>query len=316
MAQRSESTHDPGEPDPSGKDGIPADIGPSPRYLPPGFFSGYPRFDLAVLRSRLESLGEDWDEERYAAALRVYNNERKRFGRWWAVGVLALFVFVGSLFPAIEREFEDKGKLLPLLRDAGYLIGVIIGVTVIVRLSAGSARWRFFRRIGDAIREVRDADIHPKSDADVPAILNRLGSAARWLFLALQGSRRSWKSPPMVSDRASRLAAPLIDIDVPDNLHMQTVVAEASRDVFLRFLQDIAAVVAIGREDLIPRVRKAYPELPSRSDESAAHDRDLAYLNPMRNRTRWDVAKDFWYPLAPWLSLLIAGAALAISLTR
>ncbi|MFE6611817.1 hypothetical protein [Amycolatopsis sp. NPDC057786] len=51
-------------------------------------------------------------------------------------------------------------------------------------------------------------------------------------------------------------------------------------------------------------------------DDAEIPERDVLFLDPMRNHHRWAVVKDFYYPLSSWLSLAIAGAALLISLRR
>lgn len=287
-------------------------------HLRPGYFSRYPRFDLDSTRRMLEAFGEPWENERYENAFRQYNRMRERVATMRILGILALVYFAGVMIlyslPKEDMPAQKQGLWFVLLVA---IIVVPIGlVGLISRIPIDDARWRFFRQMGDAIRLIWIADRDNHMTVDVQLILNRLGSAARALLVALQGSRRTWKSPPMVSDRALRLSAPLIDLEMPDDLHLPGARASSSRKHLDGFLRDTAAVVAIEREDLIPRVRQEYCELHRRSDDPETRDRDLTYLSPMRSRSRWDVAKDFWYPLASWLSLFVAAAALVVSIAR
>jgi hypothetical protein len=297
-------------------DGTPAQEAQSAShlYLRPGRWSWYPRFELATVRDRVIELGEHWDEDRYSTALREYDQTRRKAGVNRVIGgVCLVLIAVGLIISAGRVPGSDLQQFLAVLPAAGAVLAVVLAIFLSARIPIGAARWRFFSHIADAIRLIRDVD-EKTLDVDIPSVLNSLGMAARALLLALQRTRRAWRSPPMVSDRALRLSSALIDIDLPDDLHLPGLAGSATRELLHRFLHDVAAVVAIGRDDLIPDVREAYRELPRRSPE--ARELDLVYLNPMRSRSRWDVAKDFWYPLAPWLSLVVSAAALVISLTH
>jgi hypothetical protein len=286
-------------------------------YRRPGLVSDRPRFDPTVVRELVEKLGESWNDESYQACLRAYDRDRRIFAILRALGLFALlFLFMSVMNRGVELELRHASGMDQFLVVAPGLATVvaIYLVAVVVSRNVGHARMRFFRHLGKAIDNVWQATRERSVDIDLLYVLNRLGVASRALFLALQGSRRTWKAPPMVADRATTLASALIDFDIPDDLHLKDA---RSRDALHRFLHDVAAVVVIGREDLLPRVRETYHELPVRSaTDETKRERDMTYLNPMRDRSRWDVAKDFWYPLAPWLSLFVAIAALVISLRR
>jgi hypothetical protein len=200
-----------------------------------------------------------------------------------------------SLYIRLSRA-SGPAQIQFVLSGAAFLVGTVVTVSVLIRIPASMARWRFFRHLGHALTALLEARREQPREVDVLPILNNIGIAARALFLALLRSRFGWRSPPLVSDRALRLASPLIDIDIPDNLHLPGKDADTYRELFCRFVHDVAMVVALGREDLIPRVRQDYPGLIRRSSNTDAHDRDLNYLNPMRNRGLWDIAKDFLVP--------------------
>lgn len=286
-------------------------------YLRPGWFSDRPRFAPEAIRALLNRLNEPWSDDPYQDCLRAYNRDRRVFAIMRFVG---LYLLIVALYEVMMRS-ESPGFLNQPAGEQFMVIGPGLGliaacwmIAVLVSRNVSFARMRFFRHLGKAIDPVWAASRDRSMDIDVLYVLNRLGVASRALFLALQGSRRTWKAPPMVADRAAMLASTLIDFDIPDDLHLRDA---ASRDALHRFLQDVAAVVVINREDLLPRVRETYQELPSRSvADEAKRERDLRYLHPLRDRGRWDVAKDFWYPLAPWLSLLVSVAAIVVSFRR
>lgn len=268
-----------------------------------------------MLRQRLETLGEPWDETRYAAAFREYDKKRNA-AAWRHVAGFLCLIPVAFIAGYWITSIGPTWALLSILLLPVTTLFLLTVVQFVAAIPIGAARWRFFYHIGFAIKLIWTADRDEILSVEVLLMLNHLGSASRALFVSLQGSRRTWRYPPMVSDRALQLSAPLIDMEIPDDLHMPGTSAGTPRKYLDQFLRDVAAVAAIGREDLIPRVRDEYPELKKRSSDPDARDRDLNHLNPMRTRSRWDVAKDFWYPLASWLSLFVAAAALFISIAR
>lgn len=97
------------------------------------------------------------------------------------------------------------------------------------------------------------------------------------------------------------------------------VLSARLRHRFRQMLCDIALAVAVGREDLVPGIRALYPELPERTDrnypsadgEDGDHRRDALYLDPMRQRHRWDVFKDFALPV---LAIVLSVVALIVSI--
>lgn len=112
------------------------------------------------------------------------------------------------------------------------------------------------------------------------------------------------------------LTYPIIHFD------LYTEPNELSTDDFLvaypRFYQDVATLVAIRREDLIPTLRKRYQVFPAAaaSQPLEVPERDARFLDPMRDHGRWQVVKDYLLPLASWFSLAVAIAALLINQTR
>ncbi|KDN19819.1 hypothetical protein DV20_22215 [Amycolatopsis rifamycinica] len=148
---------------------------------------------------------------------------------------------------------------------------------------------------------------------------NLAGKAARELFRVHQGRRLTWVSPPMVADRALTLSFPLVDVELsreanPDDL-------DKVIRVYGEFLYFAAALEAAGRPELIPKLRDHYARsglLERRNAEPPGEvpERDALFLDPMRNHSRWAVAKDFLYPLSSWFSLAVAVAALVVSLAR
>ncbi|WP_345029165.1 hypothetical protein [Kutzneria kofuensis] len=79
------------------------------------------------------------------------------------------------------------------------------------------------------------------------------------------------------------------------------------------FLYDVVIVVVARREDLIPAVRARYDMIPRRPDGSG--DRDILYLDPMRNRGLGG-GQGLRAPLASWISLLVSVVALLVAAGR
>lgn len=148
---------------------------------------------------------------------------------------------------------------------------------------------------------------------------NLAGRAARELFQVHQGRRFTWVSPPTVADRALSLSFPLINVELgheADPGGLREVI-----HVYGEFLHFAAALEAAKRSELIPRLRDYYAKaglLNYRNSEphDELSERDALFLDPMRNHSRWAVAKDFLYPLSSWLSLAVAVVALVVSLTK
>ncbi|MPZ83992.1 MAG: hypothetical protein GEV28_27810 [Actinophytocola sp.] len=178
------------------------------------------------------------------------------------------------------------------------------------RRSIYAARVRFFVHAQSALMKLYDRT-YPEGDK--VGALDSAGRAARALFVYLQGSRMTWKTPPAIADRAFRLAYPLINIELTSELRM----SEHGRHDLAWLLHDIVAVVHLGVPDLTPRIRESYPRLPTRHKSSdEIPERDMLYLDPMRNRNRWEVFKDYVFPLAAWFSLAISITSLVITLQR
>ncbi|WP_410610090.1 hypothetical protein [Amycolatopsis sp. lyj-109] len=237
-----------------------------------------------------------------------------------AVGVLLLFSTLwispggtASKPPSTNAPLSTIDKLI--------VIGVIVwfassimytttlaiakSVKVSVRFVKGAdsrSQLRFYRNVGVMLAIWKNGGSRTHA-------LKLAGSAARALFLVIQTEHWTWASPPALSERAARLARPLLDVDTPDYLE------PAQFDALCGFLLDVTIVVIAGREDLIPEIRRRHSELKPRSEVSERSiERDMLFLDPMRDRSRWEVMKDFVLPLASWLSLIISFIALLVSL--
>jgi hypothetical protein len=162
----------------------------------------------------------------------------------------------------------------------------------LARRSVYAARIRFFVHVRSALWKLYDHD-HPGGNK--VGTLDHAGRAARALFIYLQGSRLTWKPPPVVADRAFRLAYPLINVELTPDFKL----SESGRRELAWFLHDVVAVVHMGMSDLAPGIRSLYPGLPTRHHtEDDIPERDLLYLDPMRNMNRWGIVRDYMFPLA------------------
>jgi hypothetical protein len=285
------------------------------------FFGRYPHVDIDTLRARLKLYGVSEEGFWYQWQLSVYRLLRNRQSAERAtvvtivlLGVVApfavAFVVIGNIQGTLVAAFLGGSPAwawiwyLPIIAMLGFLVGRNLYSRMRspetwyrIRGTERVARHRFFCAAGLAFA----------TGHQVVVTQNHIGLAARALFLSLQRRRWTWVSPPAVADRALRLARPLLDIEVEDG-------PENDGAALFSFLYDVVIVVVAQREDLIPQVRAGYGMIPRRSD--TAGDRDVLYLDPMRNRGRWEVVKDFVLPLASWVSLLVSVIALAVASTR
>jgi hypothetical protein len=223
-------------------------------------------------------------------------------------------------------EYPKSGR--NILHEAGidqYLhgyspvqISVVLATLVLIALWIGErfrARSRFFRLLRKAELAANAWSMY-NSRAQAVRSVNLAGAAARSLFRYIQNSRRTWGSPPTVADHALECSHPLIDIDLSGKQF--AITGLSTIQYYARFLRDVAYLVMIEKEEYIPGLRRLYVELPgrNRTNPSEIPDRDAHFLDPMRGHNRRSVMKDYYYPLASWLSLLVALLALAVSIFR
>jgi hypothetical protein len=276
------------------------------------FFGGFPRIDQKTYRERLELFSAGPDDESFWEFRRLRFRRLKITALGWGIPVLLIAFTVWAIVadppPAPPPEPAPEPASWPVVVFGLAFVGLGLGAWVYwaVKVYGLSVKFlkgadkrshvRFYRGIGNVLTT------WDKTGDSIQAV-KITGSVARALFLVIQRDQWTWASPPAVSDRAVRLARPLLDIDIPDRPSPRQI------DALCSFLVDVAIVVIAGREDLIPQVRRRYQVLPAR--EADAVDRDVLYLDPMRGRSRWDVVKDY---VLPWLSLTIAVVALLISL--
>jgi hypothetical protein len=283
----------------------------------PWLFGRYPFIDEKTMRSRLEAHGIPWNELYHITALRTYLSDRRARALNFVKYVTLLFLTCASLVLALSKAVGSNVGfgflLMPWWLEwsavfcSSFIVAALL-VSLLRRRPGGVrrhlspsnvARHRFFRRAG----LVFDYSFNPI------IVSNLIGESARLLFVALLNGRWTWASPPAVADRALRLAQPLIDVDVN--------VAFAVPESLLSFLYDVVIAVVAHREDMIPEIRANYPQIPRRSGKASAIDeRDILYLDPMRNRGRWEIVQDFVLPLASWFSVVVSIAALVVAISR
>jgi hypothetical protein len=289
--------------------------GPLPLIGPatmPWRFGRYPRVDAATLKERIALFGVDMRQHEADARVSAYLADRQANSSVTkrAVVLISLVLVVTQIVWA--REFREQVVVglsgwTAWMALAGLVVVLLVvdvgtrvrtpGLWHRMRGPERAARNRFFLRTGMTFA----AGYH------VVVTQNLIGLAARRLFVSLQRRRWTWASPPAVADRALRLSQPLLDIAVEDG---------DGRALF-SFLNDVVIVVVAGREDLIPAVRARYTMIPRRSGETGEiSERDILYLDPMRNRGRWEVVKDFVLPLASWVSLVVSVIALVVAVAK
>ena len=268
----------------------------------------YPRIDAVTMRDRLALFGVDVPEHEVDARVSRYLRSRRE------PGVKKVLVVSGfALLVVWLTQEETRAQLFAAF--GGWFVVLVLAVPPLLiaavealsralepdvwhrtRGAEETARRRFYLRAGMTFA----------SGHHVVVTQNLIGLAARQLFISLQRRRWTWTSPPAVADRALRLTQPLLDIAVEDG-------PPGDGKAIFSFLNDVVILVVARREDLIPAVRERYTMIPHRTDEIG--DRDILYLDPMRNRGRWEVVKDFVLPLASWLSLVVAIIAIVVAVS-
>jgi hypothetical protein len=216
-------------------------------------------------------------------------------------------MFVVGFITGLSPSSEEPPWVSGLLNIALY-----IAVRGLVSATPFGAWLKFFRRA--LFIEWRTQEIPPAEvNQTFVACMNEAGRGARRLFRYIQGGRWTWTSPPVVADRALMLTYPIINVDLysaPQKLSTEDFLV-----AYPRFFRDVAVLVAIGREDLIPDLRGKYSLIPavSVSLPSEVPERDARFLDPMRDHSRWQVFKDYLLPLASWFSLALAIVVLVVN---
>ncbi|WP_409496616.1 hypothetical protein [Amycolatopsis sp. cmx-11-12] len=289
-------------------------------YRPPKWWHRYPRFTAAELAVSHLVLGEKNplldDSGEFAATWkkkRGLRTHRDAISRWRAHGYqYGTVIWLGAMALALLGAARPNW-LGGLPAYSMFLCGLLALWAMKMRPER-----RFYRFVTKA-EKAANVPLHAALNTYPVRCMNHSGRAARLLFLHIQGGRRTWAAPPTVADRALEFTYPLINVVLDGAPLSPRAVQSFKRHA--EFLKLTACLVALGREDLIPRLRRltaAHGGVPMRTEDDDAEipERDLLFLDPMRNHHRWAVVKDFYYPLSSWLSLAIAGAALIISLRR
>lgn len=269
----------------------------------------YPCFDaefVAGLVARLDVSAELQE---------LLTGTRRRYvrDRWLFVAIEILFA---AAYPILALGIMVVDALLLQTNPAPVIQGLIIfaglvtilflGPTIFFRIiwwDRSTAVQRAVRASGLLLRHVR-FDEHRVGRAKPGGwVHTRLGVMAKSAFTIVRGGSFTWTVPPAVSDRASRLASPLLDIALPDNIDLPT--SKAYRQALAEFTADAAYILIAHRPDLLPRLRQHYSHRLHPRDADLA-DHDTRYLDPLRGRTPWDMAKEHAVPLLALLISLIA----------
>ena len=279
----------------------------------------YPHFDLSHVQQCVEALeGAAWGaDERveYSRRLKRYNLLMA-----WPAGLTLTGLVIGYFLLRSESTYAEVNRLADILRQYADRIPVPVQAAALLLGAVGWARmlynpWgirpraRFFRSIERALY-IGLTKTHPQAPV---AAFNFVGQAARCLFSDIRRGRAR-TAPPAVSDWAETVAVNLIHVRLmrADGTGDRSVPLEA----YWRFIYDAAALVAVRREGLVPVLREAYEELLPNPDDDDFIDRNILFLNPLREHQKWVFVKDFVYPLAAWLSLLVSVAALVLAMLK
>lgn len=269
----------------------------------------YPRFDaefVSVLVDRLDLTGDIRKDL-------VDGHRRCSRRRWLFIAAEVMFVVTYAAFALLTMStvgFILSGVASPAAKHfiayGGLTVALVILPAVFFRIiwwDRSAARQRAVRACGLLLRHVRIDDQRTSWPQSGTWVLTRLGVMAKSAFAIARGGRLTWTVPPAVSDRASSLALPLLDVALPDDIDLPG--SAAYRQAIAEFAADAAYLLIAGRPDLLPRLRQRYSHRlrPRAADVT---DRDERYVDPLRGRTPWDVAKDHILPIVALLVSLVA----------
>jgi hypothetical protein len=281
-----------------------------------------PAFVASEIKECIHYLDEDsafFDEAYFKLQLDKYEFTRTLpvllLGAYFpAIFPIGLFVSLCLAAYAVVRLVNPAASFGPNDLDTPLIVGqailMVVGYTMFVLI--GNWGLQFY---GYIAKIMKTADRFPSSQREAIKCVNIAGKAAQRLFRELQGGRRTWASPPAVADRALAIAYPIINVSLNDAESLRDL--EGVIDIYVNFLYYAAGLVAVDRHDLVPALREYYAEhhsLSFRVDSDSIPDRDVLFLDPMRNHHRWAVAKDFLFPLAAWLSLVVSVVALVVNI--
>jgi hypothetical protein len=232
------------------------------------------------------------------------------------VGFLC-FASMAVIIPAVLRAFSSVARNNPLDTSLVASELVVVAVAGLVISLYGHWELRFLRAVA---RTQKIADETYASVYRVAQCANMAGRAAKYLFRDVQGRRFTWVSPPAVADRALALSSRLINVELDHHADLYSL--EILIGTYAEFLYFASGLVAAKRAELIPVLRDYYAtdrSLAYRVEpgpEGIVPERDALFLDPMRNHDRWAIVKDYLYPLASWMSLLVSVTALILSLAK
>ncbi|MFD2471398.1 hypothetical protein [Amycolatopsis silviterrae] len=269
----------------------------------------YPRFDaefVSTLVDRLDLSGGVRKEL-------VDGHRRCSRRRWLFATAEVMFVVMYAAFALLTMSaagFILSGVASPaakiFIAYGGLVVALVLLPAVFFRViwwDRSAARQRAIRACGLLLRHVRIDEHRTSWPQPGTWVLARLGVMAKSAFTMARGGRLTWTVPPAVSDRATSVALPLLDVALPDDIDLPG--SAAYRQAIAEFAADAAYLLLAGRPDLLPRLRQRYSHRlrPRAADLT---DRDERYVDPLRGRTPWDVAKDHILPIVAVLVSLVA----------
>ncbi|MER6761325.1 MULTISPECIES: hypothetical protein [Amycolatopsis] len=269
----------------------------------------YPRFDAAFVSSLVDRLDLPGDLRKEL----VDGYRRCSRQRWLFVAAEVMFVVMYTVFALLIMG--NAGFILSEVSSpaakafigyAGLVVAVVLLPAVFFRViwwDRSTAKPRAVRACGLLLRHVRFDEQRTCWPQSGTWVLTRLGVMAKSAFAIARGGRLTWTVPPAVSDRAGSVALPLLDVALPDDIDLPS--SAAYRQAIAEFAADAAYLLIASRPDLLPRLRQRYSHrLRPRAADVA--DRDERYVDPLRGRTPWDVAKDHILPIVALLVSLVA----------
>lgn len=284
-------------------------------------FKLYPEFNPDEVVKLIRELDEEGVDDEvgthvYGFRLSLFEDSMYNFASRRLYPAVAAWAAVAALVMITLLIYLDRtNQSTPWWMHANVAFFLLVALSSVSLRGENADHW-FFRSIA---KIEKSAVKRSGADSDERLIesINRGGIAARQLFIMLQHRKRSWTSPPVISDRAIKLCFPLINIDI-ESARFSHFGFHSSLEKYAQFMHDAGSLVVAKREDLIPSLRERYVRLglPAAVHSSSVPEDHAEFINPMQKHNRWSVISDYVYPLAPWLSFLVAFAALIVSVAR
>ncbi|MDN5667292.1 MAG: hypothetical protein L0G87_02710 [Renibacterium salmoninarum] len=248
----------------------------------------------------------------------------------------SFLVFVISGVVAYQA-FENGWKVLKFIAEpilyvssATFTVTFIFWAALTISTPGQLGLPRFLKLIATGSKRFdsdRKRSVAAANQQTSPVINQIFGSevskAARNLMIHLSAVRWSVVNPPALRETAVLRGYATMSALRTTALELNNESGRVARAEYCVLLRDVASLVAIGRPDLIveyvqflaPNSVLSFGYLDLQSNP-AVPEVDADFLDAFRNKTRAEIVRDYIYPLASWLAVILSTVALVVSFTR